>query len=97
MFRTLKRIIDWCGEFKRKLYIGFVFSFFSHLFAAMPVMAAAYTVGLFIDSQKQGTAFDKRWAGFSFLASAGLVILRFFFDDPSRNFRQSRLTITVRI
>lgn len=31
MFKTLKRIIDWCGEFKRKLYAGFVFSFFSHL------------------------------------------------------------------
>ena len=80
MFRTLKRIIDWCGEFKGKLYIGFVFSFFSHLFAVMPVTVAAYTVGLFIDSTKQGTAFDKRWAGFSFLAIAGLVILRFFFD-----------------
>ena len=38
MFKTLKRIIGWCGEFKGKLYAGFVFSFFSHLFAAMPVM-----------------------------------------------------------
>ena len=89
MFRTLKRIIDWCGEFKGKLYIGFVFSFFSHLFAAMPVMAAAYTVGLFIDSQKQGTAFDKRWAGFSFLTIAGLVILRFFFDYMRSRFQEA--------
>ena len=89
MFCTLKRIIDWCGEFKGKLYIGFVFSFFSHLFAAMPVMAAAYTVGLFIDSQKQGTAFDKRWAGFSFLTIAGLVILRFFFDYMRSRFQEA--------
>ena len=44
MFRTIKRIIDWCGEFRGKLYIGFVFSFFSTWFAAMPVMVAAYTV-----------------------------------------------------
>lgn len=89
MFCTLKRIIDWCGEFKGKLYIGFVFSFFSHLFATMPVMAAAYTVGLFIDSQKQGTAFDKRWAGFSFLTIAGLVILRFFFDYMRSRFQEA--------
>ena len=24
MFKTVKRIIDWCGEFKGKLYLGFV-------------------------------------------------------------------------
>ena len=89
MFHTLKRIIDWCGEFKGKLYIGFVFSFFSHLFAVMPVTVAAYTVGLFIDSTKQGTAFDKRWAGFSFLAIAGLVILRFFFDYMRSRFQEA--------
>ena len=89
MFRTLKRIIDWCGEFKGKLYIGFVFSFFSHLFAVMPVTVAAYTVGLFIDSTKQGMAFDKRWAGLSFLAIAGLVILRFFFDYMRSRFQEA--------
>lgn len=36
MFKTVKRIIDWCGEFKGKLYLGFVMTFFSHIFAAMP-------------------------------------------------------------
>ena len=29
MFKTVKRIIRWCGAFRGKLYIGFVFSFFS--------------------------------------------------------------------
>ena len=41
MFGTVKRIIDWCGSFKKNLYIGFVFSFFSGWFAAMPVIWAA--------------------------------------------------------
>lgn len=45
MFKTIKRIIDWCGEFKGRLYAGFVVSFFSHIFAAMPVMVAAYAIG----------------------------------------------------
>ena len=38
MFSTVKRIIDWCGSFKKNLYIGFIFSFFSGWFAAMPVV-----------------------------------------------------------
>ena len=49
MFKTVKRIIDWCGEFKGKLYLGFIFSFFSCWFAAMPVMVAAYTIGMLLE------------------------------------------------
>ena len=52
MFKTIRRIIDWCGEFRGKLYIGFVFSFFSNVFAAMPIMVAAYTVGMLIEAQR---------------------------------------------
>ena len=51
MFQTVKRIIRWCGEFRGKLYLGFVFSFFSTWFAAMPIMAAAYTVGLLLERE----------------------------------------------
>ena len=49
MFGTVKRIIDWCGSFKKNLYIGFVFSFFSGWFAAMPVIWAAYTIGKLVE------------------------------------------------
>jgi len=58
MFKTIKRIIDWCGEFKGKLYIGFVFSFFSAWFAAMPVIIAAYTIGMVIEEKRGGAGFD---------------------------------------
>jgi len=89
MFKTLKRIIDWCGEFRGKLYIGFAFSFFSHLFAAMPVMMAAYTIGLLLMSALEGTAFDKKWAGGSLCVIALLVILRFFFDYMRSRFQEA--------
>ena len=94
MFKTLKRIIDWCGEFKGKLYAGFVFSFFSHLFAAMPVMVAAYTIGLLLTSAREGNAmngmvFDKKWAGISFVVIALLVVLRFFFDYMRSRFQEA--------
>ena len=58
MFKTVKRIIDWCGEFKSKLYLGFVMTFFSHIFAAMPLALAAWTVGQLIESRQSGAAFD---------------------------------------
>ena len=56
MFGTVKRIIDWCGSFKKNLYIGFVFSFFSGWFAAMPVIWAAYTIGKLVECEGQGNA-----------------------------------------
>ena len=61
MFKTIKRMIDWCGDFKGKLYLGFVFSFFSTWFAAAPTMFAAYSIGLFIECERKGEVFDKTW------------------------------------
>ena len=75
MFKTIGRIIDWCGEFKGKLYLGFVFSFFSHIFAAMPVMVAAYAVGMLIEAARQNVPFDRSWIGKSILLMLGLVFI----------------------
>ena len=58
MFGTVKRIIDWCGSFKKNLYIGFVFSFFSGWFAAMPVIWAAYMIGQLVECEGQRKAED---------------------------------------
>ena len=80
MFRTVKRIIDWCGEFKGKLYLGFVMTFFSHIFAALPLGLAAYTVGTLIEAQKNGTAFDTSWIWKSIIIQIVLVFFRFLFD-----------------
>ena len=80
MFKTVKRIIDWCGEFKGKLYLGFVMTFLSHLFTAMPLALAAYTVGLLVEAQAGGAAFDTAWIWRSVLLQVGMVFLRFLFD-----------------
>lgn len=80
MFQTVKRIIDWCGEFKGKLYAGFVMTFFSHIFTAMPLALAAYTIGLLIESVQNGTPFDTSWIWKSILIQVGLVFFRFLFD-----------------
>lgn len=80
MFKTVKRIIDWCGEFKGKLYVGFVMTFFSHLFTAMPLALAAYTVGTMIESFKNGTSFDTSLIWKCIIIQVVLVFFRFLFD-----------------
>lgn len=89
MFKTVKRIVDWCGEFKGRLYIGFVFSFFSTWFAALPVMAAAYTVGMLMEAERGESEFDTRWIGFSLIIMIILVILRFAFDYLRARFQET--------
>ena len=76
MFKTVKRIIDWCGEFKGKLYLGFVMTFFSHIFTALPLGLAAYTVGQLLE----GRSLDGSWVWKSAVIQIGLVLLRFLFD-----------------
>ena len=76
MFKSVKRIIDWCGECKGKLYLGFVMTFFSHIFAALPLALAAYTVGLLIE----GVTFDTSWIWKVIVIQIALVLLRFLFD-----------------
>lgn len=80
MFKTVKRIIDWCGDFKGKLYLGFVMTFFSHIFAALPLALAAYTVGQLIECQRNGTAFDSDWIWTVIVIQLVLVFFRFLFD-----------------
>ncbi len=80
MFKTVKRIIDWCGDFKGKLYLGFVMTFFSHIFAALPLALAAYTVGLVAESQNGGAPFDTAWIWKVVVLQIALVLLRFLFD-----------------
>lgn len=89
MFKTIRRIINWCGDFKGKLYIGFVFSFFSTWFAALPVMAAAYTVGMLIEDARGNAVFERKWIGLSLGIIAVLVLLRFLFDYLRASFQET--------
>ena len=80
MFQSVKRIISWCGEFRGKLYLGFVMTFLSHIFAALPLALAAYTVGLLIECGQRGAAFDTAWIWKASVIQIVLVLLRFLFD-----------------
>ena len=89
MFGTVKRIIDWCGSFKKNLYIGFVFSFFSGWFAAMPVIWAAYMIGELVECEGQGKSASTDWIGKSIGILLLFIFLRFLFDYLRAKFQES--------
>ncbi len=84
MFKTVKRIIDWCGEFKGRLYAGFVCSFFSHIFAALPLMVAAYTIGQLLEGR-----LDPSWIWKCIVIQIALVLLRFLFNYLRARYQES--------
>lgn len=89
MFGTVKRIINWCGSFKRNLYIGFIFSFFSGWFAAMPVIWAAFIIGKLVECTKDGTTLTTDWVAKSIGVLVLFVFLRFLFDYIRARFQES--------
>ncbi len=80
MFRTIKRIIDWCGEFKGSLFVGFIFSFFSSWAVAAPVAYAGFVIGKIIDGIRNGEGIESGLALKSLLIITLMVFLRFLFD-----------------
>ncbi len=80
MFKTVKRIIDWCDDFKGRLFAGFFFSFLSSWAIAAPVGYAGYVIGEIIGELRKGNAIDASLAGKSFLMIALMVLARFLFD-----------------
>ena len=49
MFKTVKRIIRWTGEYKKRLYMGFLWSFLQTMFSALTFMGAEYFLDLMIN------------------------------------------------
>ena len=89
MFGTVKRIINWCGTFKKNLYIGFVFSFFSGWFAAMPVIWAAYIIGKIVEKSSSNETISTAWVGRSIGILLGFIFLRFLFDYLRARFQEA--------
>ena len=89
MFGTVKRMIAWCGDFRKNLYIGFVFSFFSGWFAAMPVIWAAYVIGKLVEYTGKGTMLTTVWVGRSIGILLLFVFLRFLFDYLRARFQEA--------
>ena len=89
MFGTVKRIINWCGDFRKNLYIGFIFSFFSGWFAAMPFIWAAYIIGKLVTCMGQGEMLSSAWVGKSIGMLLLFIFQRFLFDYLRARFQEA--------
>ena len=63
--------------------------FFSHLFTALPIMLAAYTIGLLLQSAMDGTPFDTGGVWKSLVLMLVLVFFRFLFDYLRARFQEA--------
>ena len=89
MFRTIRRIIRWCGDFRKRLYISFFFSFLSGLSAAAPAIYAGYIIGKVV----QWRAGDFSVPSGLWLQSLGVIfatiLLRFLLDYMKARFQET--------
>ncbi len=49
MFKSIKRIMAWTGIRKKRLYVGFIYSFIHTIFTSMPIMITAYGLNLILN------------------------------------------------
>ena len=89
MFRTIRRIIRWCGDFRKRLYIGFFFSFLSGLSAAAPVIYTGYIIGKVVQWRNE----DFGVPASLWLQSLGVIfatiLLRFLLDYIKARFQET--------
>lgn len=52
MLRIVKRIIAWSEAYKKRLYIGFVFTFITGVFMTLPIIMAGYTLRLILQDME---------------------------------------------
>lgn len=49
MFRIVRRLIKWADIYKKRMYLGFIYSFLHAMFTAFPIVLAAYALSLILD------------------------------------------------
>lgn len=79
MFKSIKRIIEWSGQRKKRLYIGFIYSFFNTMFTAMPIMGAAYGLNLIIEDMQGNSKLTIDWVLYMLGFMIFTVMGRFLF------------------
>jgi ATP-binding cassette subfamily B protein IrtB len=71
--------MEWSGERSKRLYIGFVYSFFNTMFTALPIMGAAYGLNLIIEDMKGHFTLTMDWVFYMLIFMIITVMGRFLF------------------
>ena len=89
MFRTIRRIIHWCGDFRKRLYVSFFFSFLSGLSAAAPILYAGYIIGNVVQWQVEGLGIPSGLWFQSLSVIFATILLRFLLDYIKARFQET--------
>ena len=89
MFRTIRRIIHWCGDFRKRLYVSFFFSFLSGLSAAAPILYAGYIFGNVVQWQVEGLGIPSGLWFQSLSVIFATILLRFLLDYIKARFQET--------
>ena len=80
MFGMIKRLIDWTGKYKKRVYIGFIYAFINSIFTSLPIMLATYGLGLVFDDYKGIRTFDNDQIIYIFILMILVIGGRFLFS-----------------
>lgn len=89
MFKTMKRIIQWTGERKKRLYWGFLWSFLHSMFTAMPIFGAAWVLNLMVRDSRGEGKLTPVYALYVLLFMITAILGRFLFGYLRATFQES--------
>lgn len=89
MYRIIKRIINWTGSYKKRLYVGFIFSILTSIFTVMPIMGATYGLTLILDDYYGNKPLDSKWILYMLLFMIVSVFGRFIFSYLKAVYQES--------
>lgn len=89
MLRALKRIIDWTGSMKARLFWGCVCSFFMTWAGACPIFIAAWTLGAVAESAKASIPLDPLMPWMALAGIVAAILLRFAFSYGKNRLQES--------
>lgn len=80
MIQSVKQLIAWTKQYKKRLYIGYIFSIFHAMATAMPIMGVSYILHLLIRDAQGIEKMSEDWIWKSLLFIIACVFARFLFS-----------------
>ena len=79
MLDSVRKVINWTEKYKRRMYMGFLWTFFISISASLTILLAAYSVYRVLLDIRGEAALPSSFALWMFMAVAVAVGFRFLF------------------
>lgn len=89
MFKMTGRIIHWTGQYKKRMYLGFLWSFIQSIFIAMPIMGAALFLDFMIKDSRGKVQITRKYAWFALGFMIVAILGRFLFSYLKAIYQES--------